>query len=424
MSNTCTIIFQEGNPYFLEKGSTYPVTTNLVIPPSVRNLNFQIDTYVDRFLPNERRAVLKINTIDNLHQTGWQTTPFGNYDSITFLDVPDWVITWLLQRDKKPMEKGRAPALEPIFDKYGRNADFSGSRKEQNPFVEAPTKRYLPKEVFKIQVPIKLLRFTNGGICFDYKKVGGGVQELKVINEFIIEEFDAVKTYFGKALGKSKVEITITVEYQKYGPTEYFANSEDLNSISPEMILQIRGSVLAKHFKNNTLDIGQGPLFFSIDDNLDVDEGKKIPTRSLFKDQDDLFAELIKVKRPKHQDHLEFLANKQENEFAKLKYLLKPFSFVFLLKGGAGYFAVWETLDTSEATYLWNIGERSEDIELAIEDIQAMIFAIVTNTKTQFLKSKPDNFSRVRHDYNNGKAGLINWKEEIGRVLDGHSDWL
>ena len=39
----------------------------------------------------------------------------------------------------------------------------------------------------------------------------------------------------------------------------------------------------------------------------------------------------------------------------KLRFVLDPFSFMFLLSGAEQYHIVLETLDTEKATYVWHI---------------------------------------------------------------------
>ena len=45
--------------------------------------------------------------------------------------------------------------------------------------------------------------------------------------------------------------------------------------------------------------------------------------------------------------------DKVASQIMKIRFVLNPFSFVFLLAGGQSYFVVLETLDTEEATYIW-----------------------------------------------------------------------
>ena len=41
----------------------------------------------------------------------------------------------------------------------------------------------------------------------------------------------------------------------------------------------------------------------------------------------------------------------------KIRFVLQPFSFVFLLAGKDHHYIVLETLDTEEATYIWKTGK-------------------------------------------------------------------
>jgi len=50
----------------------------------------------------------------------------------------------------------------------------------------------------------------------------------------------------------------------------------------------------------------------------------------------------------------------------KLKFVLQPISFVFLLSGEQQFHLVLETLDMEEATYLWHI---DKDLSLLRERV-------------------------------------------------------
>ena len=71
----------------------------------------------------------------------------------------------------------------------------------------------------------------------------------------------------------------------------------------------------------------------------------------LFKAGEELLNEILKLKDARHYQQLRYL-DKHDRSVLKVRFVLLPFSFVFLLSGQEQYHIVWETLDTEEATYI------------------------------------------------------------------------
>ena len=81
----------------------------------------------------------------------------------------------------------------------------------------------------------------------------------------------------------------------------------------------------------------------TMDDLLSsYDEGKK-----LFSSEAALFDDILNIMDSKHYLQLKYLSSKHEASVLKLRFVLQPFSFLFLLAGEKKYHIIWETLDTS-----------------------------------------------------------------------------
>lgn len=96
----------------------------------------------------------------------------------------------------------------------------------------------------------------------------------------------------------------------------------------------------------------------------------------------------------------------------KIRFILSPFAFVFLLKGTEQYHVILETLDTEEATYIWHL---STDVPLkdALSVVDKQLNLIRTEGRHAFLKTEPTSFSRVQHDYSGSKKSFIVWKDAL-----------
>src|SRR4029078_4663379 len=116
------------------------------------------------------------------------------------------------------------------------------------------------------------------------------------------------------------------------------AKSEDLDSINNDMIDTMRFQFVKKEIlKPSQITDKQ---MNTIDDLLaPYKDAKKIyPT-----DQE-LINDILNIKKSKHYFQLKYLASKHEASVLKVRFVLQPFSFLFLLAGEKNYHIVWETL--------------------------------------------------------------------------------
>ena len=106
-----------------------------------------------------------------------------------------------------------------------------------------------------------------------------------------------------------------------------------------------------------------------------------------------------------------YLSNRHNGKILKVRFILTPFSFVFLLTGKEQFHLVFETLDTEEATYLWHIEKNKTSIKNNLKTIDKQLTIIRNKGRQVFLDTKPDNFSRILHDYSEEQKGFIIWKD-------------
>lgn len=119
----------------------------------------------------------------------------------------------------------------------------------------------------------------------------------------------------------------------------------------------------------------------------------------------------------RHQMQLKYLAELHEGEILKIRFVLSPFSFVFLLAATEKYHIVMETLDTDEATYIWHISKSIGELKIALKAIESDLNKIRNDGRQEFLKTAPINFSRVLHDYSDERKGFVIWKDAVEERL-------
>lgn len=114
---------------------------------------------------------------------------------------------------------------------------------------------------------------------------------------------------------------------------------------------------------------------------------------------------------------MQHLAGLHEGSVLKIRFVLHPFSFIFLLSGESQYHVVMETLDTEEATYIWHFSKNVPALKQGVVEIEKQLGEIRAGGRQLFLQAKPENFSRVLHDYTDERKGFVVWKDGLEERL-------
>jgi len=133
----------------------------------------------------------------------------------------------------------------------------------------------------------------------------------------------------------------------------------------------------------------------------------------IYSNVEELLNEILKNKHYKHSQHIQYLAERHKSQVMKIRFVLHPFSFVFLLEGEQSYFVVLETLDTEEATYIWHTPKDKATLIEEVKQIDNQLNIIREKGRQNFLDVSPDNFTRILHDYSDDKKGFVQWKSAL-----------
>ena len=178
------------------------------------------------------------------------------------------------------------------------------------------------------------------------------------------------------------------------------ATSTDIENINKEIIESVKFQFLNKSI------IGQIPT--SKQNILTADELPK--SQNFYADAESILEDLLKGKQYKHSQHIQFLADKHERDVMKLRFVLQPFSFVFLIAGEQNYHIILETLDTEEATYIWHTDKNKSALIDTIKQIDKELSIIRERGRNAYLETNPQGFSRIVHDYSDNNRGFVIWK--------------
>jgi superfamily II DNA/RNA helicase len=256
----------------------------------------------------------------------------------------------------------------------------------------------------EIKIPIEELEFRYGSVVFKYI-----IPELKTELEFEIEnlevrpEFEVLKPYFSKALKSKNVKINIYAEFESSKLISQLATSNDIEKINREVIEGVKFTFVSKNILGNTLLQNENLL------NINQIQGENKNT--LYCSGEELLEDILKKENFKHHKQLRFLSQRHDRSTMKIRFVLSPFSFVFLLTGKEQFHIVLETLDTEEATYLWHFTKEKQTLKIKLKEIDQQLSIIRNKGRQVFLETQPTNFSRILHDYSDNKKGFIIWKD-------------
>jgi hypothetical protein len=262
---------------------------------------------------------------------------------------------------------------------------------------------YTLKKIMK--VPFVKLQFQQALVSFSIF-----IEELKQDISFEIEnpdvrpEFEAVKEYFSKVLKKKLISAQLEIRYNEKEILSATALSEDIDQINSRII----DSVRFEFVKRGVIGYTGKPdtALHTVDTVLQSPVG----TGRLIESDQQLVDDILAVKNSKHFHQLKYLSSQHLSQVLKLRFILNPFSFLFLLAGESKYHLVWETLNSEEATYFWHFDKNTEALRAGLKEVDAVLKEIKETGKQDYLKKDHHNFSRIMHDYSDDKSGFVSWK--------------
>lgn len=261
-----------------------------------------------------------------------------------------------------------------------------------------------------VKVKIENLEFLYGSIQFRFK-VTEYPDELifDVENLNIRPEFEVLKPYFEKFLNSKIVTVFITIVLNKLKTvTALSAHSSDLEKLNREVVDSVRFRFVEKNFFGKSMPSDPKGL------NNGLNDGNG---SNLYESGEELLSDVLGKGNYRHQKQLYYLAEQHETNVLKIRFVLSPFAFVFLLNGEEQYHIVMETLDTEEATYIWHLPKNTNALKQYLWEINKQLTKIRNEGRHSFLETNPINFSRILHDYSDDRKGFVLWKGALEQRL-------
>ena len=266
-----------------------------------------------------------------------------------------------------------------------------------------------------MKVPFDNLLFQNAYVSFSiYIEELGQEVKLTIENPDIRAEFEAIKEYFIRVLKKKSIVAAIEIRYTKDGLLSAKANSEDITKINQSIIDNVRFEFVKREIFTSKGKNENKPVLNTIDTLIN---SPRLTGSKLYQSDQQLINDLLAIKNSKHYLHLQFLSSKHLSAVLKVRFVLEPFSFLFLLAGDIKYHIIWETLNSEEATYIWNFEKNIEALRTGLKEIETILQEIKTTSKQDYLKKEHANFNRIIHDYSDHNKGFIQWKAALEQWL-------
>lgn len=301
----------------------------------------------------------------------------------------------------------------PLFAKVSASAPKHARQSE----IEVPSTPPINSTFSKImKVPFSKIRFLYAGVSFVLLIEEFNLEMIFAIdNPDIRPEFEVIKEYFIKALKKKLITVEIKILYNDKEIISALAESEDINKINNSIIDSIRFEFV----KREVLSFKSLPENSSILNTMgQLLAHQKNASDLLLKDEQDLIHDILDIKNCRHYHQLKYLCSQHLSAVLKIRFVLAPFSFLFLLSGNKMYHLIWETLDSEEATYVWHFEKSMDALRNGLKEIEVILNEIKATSKQDYLKKENHNLSRIIHDYGDAKSGFIIWKGMLEEKLN------
>ena len=288
--------------------------------------------------------------------------------------------------------------------------------------ISASPNKVLTKRIINtsFNFPIRLSTFLNGAVAFTkFIKEANQEVKFKIHNPLIKEEYDSVKNYFESYLKSKQIIVKAQIIIKNRKIIDCRATSNEISKINESAIESVKFDFLTRQFLKSGKNQDSNKNLHTIDELYDELTVKRVKASTFHSSPETLMNDIITIKSSKHYKQLRYLSSKHLSKILRLRFVLNPFSFVFLLQNKEAYFIIWETLNTSEATYIWIVKPKATDeLKAKLVDIDNIIGKIKDGGKRLYLKENPENFVKINHDYTNKEKGIKMWIKELENILE------
>lgn len=379
----------------------------LGLPPIAKSFKFPAiwTIRVIRYLEDERKIYCEIISYQN------GETEFG-YEQIILTEKLNLVETVTFRSiDTDALLKTLAGSVAVSFT---RLPDRPVERSEHRYVKLEPAKKDI-NETF--HVPINNVSFKDGYACITVKfnELKKAV-ELSIANEEIREEFDAVKNYIGNVLGTKRITVSVKIELGGDQMSIKEVSSPEISRIDREFFEKVKFEFVRSVLKKK-VNFELDKALFTMEEYFEAFVDQRIKSSVFYTDAGEMLDDVLKFSNTKHYKNLRFLSSRHSHKDLKLRFVQSPFSFVFLIAGKNNYHVIWETLDTTQATYVWHLEKDSAALMMTLDKIDQIINHTKHQGRKSYLNSEKEPFTRIFHDYSDNVEGFLKWKDALEAII-------
>jgi len=272
------------------------------------------------------------------------------------------------------------------------------------------------------EYPLRKAQFKMGYVEVEHqvKEFPDQTFTIPLENPSILPEFEHVKPFFAKALGKRTIEVSGYLEIDASDHIEIRCRSKEINRINDQFIATVRKLRLEDAiFKPKKIPVDKS-LFTPEEYFEGFDEAELGNT--IRKSDKDLLSDLLESEKVRNRKQLLYLSGQLQSQRSGLRFTLSPkFGFLFHVEGETMDHFIWELLN-SHATYIWSLDRFGTSLDHKFRQIEREINFIRENGRRMYLghtKNEGLIFTRVNHEHS--ESGLVDgfprWRVRVGEVL-------
>lgn len=238
---------------------------------------------------------------------------------------------------------------------------------------------------------------------------------LKIYNRFLLPEFDHIKNWFAKRLGKHKFNIIAHFKLSNFDITEYSATSQDIDMIDSQFIESVK-ILRTRHLSKTINTSDPNKVLFTSEDIFNLICNAE---ENLFEqDEQDIINIFTGSEGIRHKDELLYLSTNRQSMNHTIRFTTRPhFGFLFTVEGTIANHFIWELLET-HATYIWTINKTHAPMETQYNIIESEISKIFKTGREEYKKVYKNLEKKNEFAFN-----TIHHREQGGLSNERYSKW-
>jgi hypothetical protein len=245
---------------------------------------------------------------------------------------------------------------------------------------------------------------------------------ISINNEFLKKEYDLLKAYITKRLGKKTFTVKIIIQLRSNELVSFAASSDDIDKINETFIEEIRHS--HTHLVRKIVADNKEKKLYTVEEVFDKLE--TIPGNIFKSDINDIIRILTDEYKHRNSQQILFLAEQHCTDLEKVHLTLKPFfGFLFYIETQRHCNYIWELLD-SHATYIWSFDKAQFSQSTALAKTKFFVNEIQEKGRNEFKRNYNENkvnyqsgFTFLDHKMktNTPIVDFESWKEKLINVI-------